>query len=112
MSDTAVARNEASVTLQGRGPAASTECINPDTSAHATSMVVPGLGQAPTSPVIVEAGVCATPGFVRIAKPSAAPSAGSAAPPATRPRVVKLHALSSANALPARSLTPVVTVAI
>src|SRR2546427_6614585 len=107
MSDAAVARNEVSVTLQGRGPAASAECINPDTSAHVAAMVLPELGLAPTSPVIAEAGVSRTLVFARTAKPSAAPSAGSAAPPVTRKRGVKLHAWLIANALPARSLTPV-----
>src|SRR5882724_9854023 len=112
MSDTAVARNEASVTLHGRGPVASAECINPVTSAQVTPMVEPALGLAPTSPVMTEAGVSATPVFARTAKTAAAPSAGSAAPPVTRKGGVKLHAWAPANALPARSLTPVVTVAI
>src|SRR5258706_11453047 len=111
MSDAAVARNEVSVTLQGRGPAASAECISPETSAHVTAMVLPELGLAPTSPVIGEGAVSATPVFARTAKPSAAPSASVAAPPVTGPRVVKLHTLLLANALPAKSLTPVVTVA-
>jgi hypothetical protein len=76
-------------------------------------MAVPLIGLAPTSPVITEAGTSVTPVFVRMAKPAAVPSATGAGPPAAAPvPVVKLQVLSTANGLPARSLAPVVIVAV
>ncbi len=112
MSDTAVVRNVGSVTLHGAGPAASTEYIVPVTSAHVTPIAAPVIGLAPTSPVIAEAGTSVTPAFVSIAKPAAVPSNTGAGPAAVAAPVVKLHVNGAANALPARSLIPVVSVAV
>src|SRR5258706_1150190 len=54
ISPTAVVNLLALVTLQGRGPAASTVYIVPDTSAQLTKRAAPVIGLVPISPVIAD----------------------------------------------------------
>jgi hypothetical protein len=55
MSSTDEVRYGAAFTVQGRGPAASTEIIIPVTSVHVTRIAAPVIGLDPTFPVIADA---------------------------------------------------------
>jgi hypothetical protein len=68
MSLTALVSNVASVTLHGRGPAASTEYIVPTTSVQANPIAAPVIGLDPTFPTIADAGTSVIPDFDRITK--------------------------------------------
>src|ERR1019366_5936740 len=70
------------------------------------------IGLEPMFPVIAEGWTFVIPDFVRITKFPDVPRTTVFGPAATAVPVVKLHVLVTANALPARSLTPVVTVAV
>jgi hypothetical protein len=69
-------------------------------------------GLSPRSPLIVVVGMLVTVEAARTANVLADPRATGARPPDVPPAVVKLQLKSPASAVPARSLAPVVTVAV
>jgi hypothetical protein len=71
---------------------------------------VPGLN--PRSPLIVVGAMLVTVEAARTANVLADPRATGTCPPTVPPAVVKLQLTSVASAVPARSLAPVVTVAV
>jgi hypothetical protein len=73
MSPIAVDNNEASFTLHGAGPVASTAYTVPSTSAHVKWIDAPLIGLAPTSPVTLDVGMSVICAFDNIAKSSTEP---------------------------------------
>jgi hypothetical protein len=75
-------------------------------------MAVWSIGLTPISPPMEVVPVVEIPDFAKIVKLPAVPRSTGAGPAAVVVPVVKLHVLMAANALPARSLIPVVIVAV